>query len=91
MFNGKDMTPAVINEVQQNSPAFAAGFKKNDKILSIEDKKIESILEVSTMINTSTSETIKFLVLRNNNEIEILVKPNVVDGKDSLGNSVKKE
>ena len=90
MFNGKDMTPAVINEVQQNSPAFAAGFKKNDKILSIEDKKIESILEVSTMINTSTSETIKFLVLRNNNEIEILVKPNVVDGKDSLGNSVKK-
>ena len=42
------------------------------------------------MINTSTSETIKFLVLRNNNEIEILVKPNVVDGKDSLGNSVKK-
>jgi len=90
MFNGKDMTPAVINEVQENSPAFVAGFKKNDRILSIEEKKIESILEVSTLINTSTSETIKFLVLRNSNEIEILVKPNVVDGKDSLGNSVKK-
>ena len=87
---GKDMTPAVINEVQENSPAFIAGMKKNDKIISIDNKKVESILEVSTFINTSTSETIEFLLLRNNQEISILVKPNLVDGKDSLGNSVKK-
>jgi len=90
MFVGKDMTPAVIDEVQKDSPAFAAGFEKNDTILSIDDKKIESILEVSTFINTSTSETIKFIVLRNNQEVSLLVKPNLVDGKDSLGNSVKK-
>ena len=39
---GKDMTPAVINEVQKNSPAFDAGFKKNDKIISIDNKKVDS-------------------------------------------------
>ena len=87
---GKDMTPAVISEVQENSPAFVAGMKKNDKIISIDNRKVESILEVSTFINISTSEIIEFTLLRNNQQISILVKPNLVDGKDSLGNSVKK-
>ena len=87
---GKDMTPAVINEVQEDSPAFVAGMKKNDKIISIDNKKVESILEVSIFINTSTSETIEFLLLRNDQEISMLIKPNLVEGKDSLGNPVKK-
>ena len=90
MFVGKDMTPAIINEVQKDSPAFVAGFKKNDQIISIDNNKVESILEVSMFINTSTAETIEFILLRNNQEISLLVKPKLVDGKDSLGNSVKK-
>ena len=90
MFVGKDMTPAVIDEVQKDSPAFVAGMKKNDKIISIDNKKVKSILEVSTFINMSTSETLEFILLRNNQEISVLVKPNLVQGKDSLGNSVKK-
>jgi len=90
MFVGKDITPAVIDEVQKDSPAFISGFKKNDKILFIESKKVESILEVSTLINTSTSEQIEFIVLRDNQELSILVKPNLIDGKDAFGNSVKK-
>jgi len=90
MFSGKDMTPAVIEEVQKDSPAFIAGMKKNDKIISIDNKKVESILEVSTFINTSTSESIEFIVLRDETEISLLIKPKLVDGKDSLGNSVKK-
>ena len=87
---GKDMTPAVIHEVQKDSPALIAGMKKNDKIISIDGKKVESIFEVSTFINVSTAETIEFIILRNDQEIALLVKPNLVDGKDSLGNSVKK-
>jgi len=87
---GKDMTPAIIDEVQKDSPAFVAGMKKNDKIIYIDNNKVESILEVSTFINISTSETIEFIVLRNDQEVSLLVKPNLVDGKDPLGNSVKK-
>tara|TARA_B100000686_G_scaffold103820_1_gene111133 strand:+ start:1504 stop:2610 length:1107 start_codon:yes stop_codon:yes gene_type:complete len=90
MIAGKDITPAVINEVQEDSPAFEAGMKKDDKILSIDGNKVESILEVSTFINTSTSETIEFILLRNNQEISLLVKPNLVDGIDSLGNPTKR-
>ena len=87
---GKDMTPAIVSEVQENSPAFVSGMKKNDKILFIDNKKVESILQVSTFINISTSETIEFVVLRNNQEISLYIKPNIIDSKDSLGNSVKK-
>ena len=90
MFVGKDLTPALINEVQKDSPAFVAGMKKNDKIIYIDNKKVESILEVSTFINISTTETIEFVVLRNDQTISLLVKPDLVDGKDTLGNAVKK-
>ena len=85
------MTPAIIDEVQKDSPALASGLKKNDKIISIDNKKVESILEVSTFINTSTSETIKFVVLRDNQEISLFIKPDLVEGKDSLGNNVMKK
>ena len=90
MFIGKDLTPAVIEEVQKDSPAFIAGMKKNDKIIYIDKKKVESILEVSTFINLSTSQTVEFVVLRDDREVSLLVKPNLIDGKDALGNSVKK-
>ena len=73
MLVGKDMTPAVIDEVQVDSPAYIAGLQKNDKIISIDDKKVQSILEVSTFINISTSERIEFTVLRNNQEVSLLV------------------
>ena len=90
MVSGKDMTPAVIEEVQKDSPAYIAGMKKNDKIISIDKNEVVSIMEVSTFINTSTSDKIEFLVLRDNQEISFLIKPDLIDGKDSLGNSVKK-
>ena len=91
LISGKDMTPAVISEVQENSPAFSSGMKKNDKIISINNNKVESILEVSTFINTSTSETINFIILRNDQQISLFVKPDIVDSKDSFGNSMKKK
>ena len=90
MFVGKDLTPAVIDEVQADSPAYVAGIQKNDKIISIDNNKVQSILEVSTFISTSTAEIIEFTVLRNDQEITLYVKPNLVQSKDALGNAVKK-
>ena len=62
MFVGKDFTPAVIDEVQKNSPAEISGMKKNDVILEIDNTKVESILDVSKLIAMSTSEYIDFKV-----------------------------
>ena len=90
MFVGKDLTPAVVAEVQADSPAYVAGIQTNDKIISIDNNKVQSILEVSTFISTSTAEIIEFTVLRNEQEVILYVKPNLVQTKDTLGNSVKK-
>ena len=91
MFSGKDFTPAKISEVQENSPALTSGLKVNDIITSINDNKIKSVLEVSTLINTSTKDIIEIEVLRNQQELSFLITPVEIFGEDNLGNKVKKK
>ncbi len=91
MFVGKDFTPAKIEEVTIESPAEKAGLKKNDIIIAINDNKIESILQVSTFINTSSSDKIKIKILRNEKELDLFALPNIIDSKDPFGNSIKKK
>ena len=79
MFVGKDFTPAVINEVQKDSPAENAGMMKNDVILEIDDKEIKSILDVSKFISLSTSEFIDFKILRLQDELILKVRPDLID------------
>ena len=89
-FVGKDFTPAAISEVQDESPAYLAGLKKNDIIYSIDGNEVKSILDVSKFITTSTSEFIEFTVIRLNNKINFKIKPDLVSTEDNLGNKIKK-
>jgi len=90
MFVGKDFTPALIDEVQKDSPAEAAGLMKNDIILEIDNNKVESILDVSKFIAMSTSDYVDFKVSRYDQEILFKVKPNLVPSEDNLGNKINK-
>ena len=90
MFAGKDFTPAVIDEVQKDSPAEVAGMQKNDIILEIDNNKVESILDVSKLILMSTSEIVDFKISRYDQEILLKVKPEIVAGVDNLGNKINK-
>ena len=90
MFIGKDFTPAMIDEVQNESPAQIAGLKKNDLILEIDGNKVQSILDVSKLITMSTSEFVDFKVSRLENELILRVKPNIVDTEDNMGNKIRK-
>tara|TARA_B100000035_G_scaffold278972_1_gene258279 strand:- start:173 stop:1285 length:1113 start_codon:yes stop_codon:yes gene_type:complete len=89
-FIGKDFTPAVINEVQKDSPAMIGGLKDNDIILEIDGNKVQSIMEVSKYIMMSTDDFIDFKVKRSYDEIILRIKPDMIDSEDNLGNSVKK-
>jgi len=89
-FAGKDFTPAVINEVQKDSPAMVAGLKDNDIVVSIDGNKVKSIMDVSKYIMMSTDEFINFTVNRYDQDITFRVKPNIVDGEDNLGNKISK-
>ena len=90
IFVGKDFTPAVINEVQKDSPAMVGGLKQNDIILEIDNNKVESIMDVSKYITMSTDDVIDFKVKRSYDELIIKVKPNIVSGEDNLGNKINK-
>ena len=89
-FVGKDFTPAVINEVQKDSPAMTGGLKQKDIILEIDGNKVESIMDVSKFITMSTDEIIDFKVKRSYDEVILKVKPNIVPGEDNLGNKLNK-
>jgi len=89
-FAGKDFTPAVINEVQKDSPAMVAGLKDKDIVVSIDGNEVSSIMEVSKYIMMSTDEFINFTVNRYDQDITFKVKPNVVEGEDNLGNKISK-
>tara|TARA_Y100001970_G_C14230127_1_gene858069 strand:- start:179 stop:1291 length:1113 start_codon:yes stop_codon:yes gene_type:complete len=89
-FIGKDFTPAVINEVQKNSPAMIGGLKENDIILEIDGNKVESIMEVSKYIMMSTDEVIDFKIKRSYDELLLKIKPDIVFGEDNLGNKINK-
>ena len=89
-FIGKDFTPAVINEVQKDSPAMIGGLKQNDIILEVDGKEVNSIMEVSKFITTSTGEFINFKVDRLEQEYFLKIKPNIVLSDDNLGNKVNK-
>jgi len=89
-FIGKDFTPAVINEVQQDSPAMVGGLKKNDIILEIDNNEVKSIMDVSKYITMSIDDIIDFKVKRSYDEILLEIKPNMVLSEDSLGNKINK-
>ena len=89
-FVGKDFTPAVINEVQKDSPAMVAGLKNNDVVVSIDGNKVKSIMDVSKFITLSTDEFIDFTVSRSNQDLIFKVKPNMVSSTDNLGNKINK-
>ncbi len=91
MFIGKDFTPAKIDKISIDSPAEKAGLKKNDIIVAIDDNKVLSIREVSTFINTASSNEIDITVLRNDSEITLKTETKLIDSQDVFGNSIKKK
>ena len=89
-FIGKDFTPAVINEVQSDSPAMVGGLKQNDVILEIDGNEVQSIMDVSKYIMMSTDDFIDFKVKRSYDELLLKIKPNMVLSEDNLGNKINK-
>ena len=89
-FIGKDFTPAVINEVQKDSPAMIGGLKQDDIILEIDGNKVKSIMDVSKFITMSTADIIDFKIKRSYDELILKIKPNIVLSEDNLGNKVNK-
>jgi regulator of sigma E protease len=75
----------VIDNVLEDSAAYKAGFKQNDKIVSVDSNIINNFREVKEIIVAKTNQDINFLIQRGSEEIIIIAKPDVIETIDSNG------
>ena len=61
----------TISQVEENSPAYTAGIQKGDKILSINDKKINSWDDVQAVKNAVNTRELNIKVQRKDTELNI--------------------
>lgn len=84
-----DAKPAVIHSVKPKSPAQKAGLHASDKIKSINDHIITSATEVAKLNHQFSGQTVKYVILRNDQELTFKIKLNPAkDSTPPLGISI---
>ena len=82
---GSVSTKPVVNEVSVDYPAYEAGIKKGDRIISINDQKVSSWSEVQLYIQTSEGEDLDIVLKdKEGSKRSVTVVPDVVE--DTEGN-----
>ncbi len=66
-FSGRYVSPPIINEVIQSKPAMQSGLISGDKILSVNNKKINDFYELKKIVENNPNINLSLEVLRNNN------------------------
>ena len=68
----------VISEVIKDTPAYEAGLKKGDKVLSIDGKEVVVMEDISKLVQKCGGKPITLLVERDGEEVSITFTPNKV-------------
>lgn len=86
------MPTTTIGEIQQGSPAEYGGILPNDRIVIINNIEINSWDELSQTIGTSNpEEELEIVLIRDNQEHLLKIKPIEVEGRTIVGVSPKYE
>jgi len=85
-----DSLMPVIETVVEKSPAEAAGFKQGDRILSINDRKISTWVQMTEMIYGSAGKPLSIVVERDHQKLTLTVTPaektiETEEGKKTVG------
>ena len=57
---GKAFVSPIVNEVEKDSPAYVSGLIKDDKIIKIDNEKINNFSDIGIIINLYKNEAYKF-------------------------------
>jgi len=86
MFYGKQTMSARVDDVQQDSPAAAAGFQPGDIVVAIDGHAIDDFAGMQRIVSDSAGETLDITVVRNGVQVMLKATPALREEKDVFGN-----
>jgi regulator of sigma E protease len=75
--------PAVIGQISSEGPAFRAGLKEGDRVVSIDDAPISSWMDLVSKVQASYDTDLRFEIVRDDQVIEVNVRPGLRPGGDA--------
>lgn len=84
---GEVLQKPIIQKVDEGSAAQKAGLMSGDTIISINDRKMETVSDVQRTVVTAGGQTLHFIMSRNNSNFAIDVTPQIVTRKTPFGDN----
>ena len=82
-FNGRYVSPPIINEVLDTKPAKIGGIISGDKVISINNTKIKNFSDIKNIVEKNPKNNLLFEILRNENVFYINIVPDEFYEKNS--------
>lgn len=89
MIAGRPATDAVVDEIEKDSAAAAAGFAPGDLVVLIDGSVITSFSDMQRIVETSADRTLKVTVERGGGRVELEATPRLKEVSDGFGNKLK--
>lgn len=82
---GQPYIPPVVNTLQADSAAAAAGLQVGDRILAVDGKAVDSFDELRRIVMFSPGQELRFSIMRQDQVLELPVTPRIVERQDNFG------
>lgn len=86
--NGRTSLKPVLGEIEQDSPAHAAGLMSGDEIISVDGVDVKTWDEMDKIIEGSNGKNLVLTYSRKGSKFTASVKPSLYPGKNDLGEKV---
>lgn len=90
MSYGHMITPPVVGQVFEGTPAAVGGLKAGDRIVSIDGQGVERFEDVSRIVAINPGSNVVVAVERDNQPLTLQITPKIVAEKDRFGNEYKR-
>ena len=77
VFNGRYVSPPIVNSVIKNQPAMLAGLKSGDTIIKINKKTVNDFSDIKNIVERNPAKELTIDVLRDDNIISLNIIPDI--------------
>jgi len=88
MFYGERTIAPVVGTVMEGSAAEEAGFQPNDRITAVDARAVKGFSDLTSFIVLSSGTERRVTIIRDGQELVLLVTPRRTEGEDAFGNTV---